>query len=89
METTDYAITRPWGTISTEKSLDGRHYYEGYAVTHFGFVMVYSQSHKDYTSLQFVHEGRMWYRTFQRFYSPRYLVTLADRFAREIVGADA
>lgn len=59
----------------------------GYVQTYHGSVEVYSVWHPDnsqFTRLDFIYDGLMHYRNIDAYYQPRYLVTLARRFAAEI-----
>lgn len=74
---------------------DQWHYEEGIVHTRNGIVSVYRQSVvKDRSSsrplvmLEFCYRGRTYRRTWERFYSPRYCVTLAKHMASEIVEAN-
>lgn len=60
---------------------------KGHVETYYGYVQVYSVWHPDdkrFTRLDFIRDGEMHYRNIDAYYSPRYLVTLARRFAAEI-----
>lgn len=56
---------------------------EGHVRTVHGIVEVYSGDGS--TSLEFVHGGRVWHRNFYREFPSPHLVTLAKRFANDIV----
>ena len=60
-------------------------WFDGYVATPNGHVNVYSQT--GHTTLHFIHAGVWYTRTFDRRYQPRALVTLADKFAKEICNA--
>jgi len=67
-------------------------YLEGCVITEHGIVSAYSQGGGDgdsfevpSTTLQFVIGGRLYSRTLPRRYTPRGIVAVANRFAREIV----
>jgi len=75
--------------IRTRKLDDGTTYEDGCVITPFGIVSLYSQGDEKYfpnTDLRFVHNGTHYSRSIQKRYSKRYLVTLAHRFAKDIVG---
>jgi len=65
-------------------------YLEGCVITEHGIVSAYSQGggetlEEPSTTLQFVIGGRLYSRTLPRRYTPRGIVAVANRFAREIV----
>ncbi len=65
---------------------DGRNYAKGQVATPHGFVLVYSEKgERSYTCLRFIWNGIEYYRGFAKSYSQPYLVTLARRYAEEIV----
>lgn len=64
---------------------DGEWYFEGEVGTVFGFVTVMSQA--DLSRFDFIYKGRLYMRTLKRGLTKRGLATLANRFAKEIVGA--
>jgi len=63
---------------------------EGIVLTPHGIVDTSSNTYVDngHTTLHFMHAGRLHVRSFKRYYRPAYLVTLADRFAKEISNAN-
>lgn len=63
----------------------------GHVLTPNGIVNVNSNTyHKNgFTSIHLMHKGKCYLRSFERYYTPRGLVTLAARFAAEIAGGDA
>jgi hypothetical protein len=65
--------------------------HEGVVVTRNGYVKVESRWYPSqrWTLLEFIHDGSLWVRCFDHFYSPRYLVTLARRFARDVAEGHA
>lgn len=76
-----------WHTIKPEESSFSTGY-NGYAATPYGFVRV--QSHRwhdgeELTWLLFIYNECMYERRIEAFYLPRYLVTLAKRFAAYVV----
>lgn len=77
-----YAINR----IETDSSGSGYTHY-GFAATPDGFVHVQSmewETGQAFTRLIFIHRGRQFERDYDEAYQPRYLVTLAKRFAAEV-----
>ena len=65
-------------------------YRKGTVLTHHGIVEVYSMfgywpGIVKHTSLDMMHKGYLHTRTFNRSYSARYLVTLAKRFAEDVL----
>ena len=70
--------------IETLSCADGC-YYKGIVYTHYGIVRVYSQ--KDWTRLDMILEGVHYTNERGLFHQPRYLVTLANRFAFDIYRA--
>jgi hypothetical protein len=81
------ALQRPHSRISVGQPPRG--WTDGAVFTCHGIVLVYAQGDDEYTHhtrLDFVWQGRLYMRDFNgKRYSPRGLVTLADRFAAEIV----
>lgn len=60
----------------------------GMVNTMYGYVDVSSirwADGQEFTRLDFIHDGNMYYRNIEAFYQPRYLVTLARHFARDVV----
>lgn len=79
-------ITEPWNRVW--KHPGG--YLEGCVITPHGIVAVYSQGGEaevPSTNLTFVHEGRVHQRTIGKRYTQRGLVTISNRYAKEIVDA--
>lgn len=75
--------TRPHGHgVSSHVYSDGSLWFDGCVQTCHGFVRVYSQ--QGHTRLSIVHKGCLLDRFIERSYTARGLVTLADRFAREV-----
>lgn len=77
--------------IETEHdgNLDTR---EGYVATPQGFVRVYSTWWPDgtkHTRLTLIYGGRQYERSISNYYQPRYLVTLAKKFAADIAELEA
>jgi hypothetical protein len=58
-------------------------YYRGVVFTKQGIVAVYRQD--DHTRLDFVWRGKWYSRQIPAAYSDRYTITLANRFAGEVV----
>lgn len=56
---------------------------DGEVLTPLGIVSVYAQTNCTY--LRFVVNGQLHLRTFSKQYSNRFIVTLADRFTKEMV----
>lgn len=64
-----------------------RGYLEGHVITSNGIVSVYSQgsaTERKHTTLQVVHDGRLYSHGIDQRYSQRGLVMLANRFAEEV-----
>ena len=64
-------------------------YLEGSVITAHGIVYVYSQggaTEVPSTNLQIVWGGRLYSRTMKRRYTQRGLVTVANRYAKEVAG---
>lgn len=85
---TSYGLYGGYNSLTREDS-DGSFVVDGYAGTHNGFVRVYSsktiESGDAWTVLDFIFQGRIFSYSEEKFYQPRYLVTLAKRFAEEVV----
>jgi hypothetical protein len=65
----------------------GGELHHGYVMTVDGIVIVRSVMWGDgdgYTELQMIHDQLRWERRYDRQFKPRYLVTLAKRFARDV-----
>jgi hypothetical protein len=78
-----YAVDRPTGGgIQKHHAVDGSPWYWGHVRTVNGFATVYSEA--AVTTLSFIHAGYEYTRCFTRGFQPRHLVTLANRFAREV-----
>lgn len=63
-------------------------YHRGAISTPHGFVSVFAAETKfgdEITDLTFIYAGRTYNRRWEKYYSPRYRVTLARRFAMEVV----
>lgn len=77
-------LTSPWNRV-------WRHphgYLEGCVITPHGIVAVYSQGGENEvpsTNLTFVYEGRVYSRTIPKSYTQRGLVTVANRYAQEVI----
>lgn len=60
----------------------------GYVLTHYGIAKVTSihwhRNKDEYSIIEMIKDGRMHIRQFNKFYSRRYLVTLAKRFAKDL-----
>ncbi len=81
-----YTIQRPQGRI-TEASDDMGWASEGTVITANGIVEVDANTYhgNGWTLFRFVYDGRMYERQFDRYYTPRGMVTLAARFACDVV----
>ena len=81
----DAKISTPWSRITARPEYGGR-YVSGNVITRWGIVDASSGVLEDdgCTMLEFSHGGRLYNRRFAKDYSARYMVTLANRFAREI-----
>ena len=81
-------INRAWASLSHDGGGDNP-YTVGMVYTPLGIVAVYSQRDprdgSGFTMLSFVCEGYNYQRNIGTYHTDRYLVTLADRFAREVV----
>lgn len=77
-------VSCSWSNFS-ETHKDGGVTIEGFVATKYGYVAVYSTAimTDGATSFNLITEGRFFTRRMNRFYSQRYLVTLATRFAKE------
>lgn len=85
MTTTEYRykVCRPDGYgLTKHTNEDGSKWIEGRVRTPQGYVSAYSQ--EGLTSVSIIHQGLDVTRTIRRTYTARGLVTLADRFAREV-----
>lgn len=77
-------VTRPHGYgITSHIAKDGSPWFDGCVLTSRGYVRV-TLSQQGHTRLSIVHEGYLLDRFIKRTYTARGLVTLADRFAREV-----
>lgn len=88
-----YKLTPPSGQGTRERiveeALDGKPYFKAHILveTPQGFVKGFSMSHGNlysFSTLEICMLGRIYYRRFDKCYRPRYLVTLAKEFAKEI-----
>ena len=82
-----YKFIRNNGSIEREDSVDCT-IYDGLVRTRHGIVSVYSYKYlaSKETAINFIHKDIEYVRIIpDKFYSPRYLVTLASRFAQEVV----
>jgi len=61
-------------------------YWRGVVFTQHGIVAHYRQQNDDHTTLHFVWQGKWHTRNIPAYYSDRYTITLARRFAEEIAG---
>lgn len=78
-----------WGALRVQDE-EGRRYLNDYVVTPDGIVHVlveYSTDHP-YTDLRLAYRGNWYERTYNECYSPRYCVTLAKRFAKEVINGN-
>lgn len=85
MTTTEYRykVSRPDGYgLEEHAKEDGTKWIDGAVRTSKGYVRAYSQ--EGLTSVSIIHRGFDVTRTIRRGYTARGLVTLADRFAREV-----
>lgn len=71
---------------SNQLGIPERPYWRGVVFTKQGIVAFYQQTDPDFTTLYFVWQGKQHTRRIDAFYSNRYTVTLARRFAEEIAG---
>lgn len=84
----NYCIGRGYGNTSkTDDDHSTEH--DGFVLTKYGFVKVYSNIYKthkkdQWTFIEIIKDRRLYVRRFNRFYSTRFLVTLAKRFAEDI-----
>lgn len=86
VKTEQLTIHAPWDWIN--KTAQGENtLQDGYVVTRWGFVKIDSRHTGRIigTTLCFAYDGFFYSRSINRFFSTRYLITLANRFAREIV----
>jgi hypothetical protein len=80
-----YKVGRDYpGQIDKNVSNNGTVWHSGYVRTEHGIVVVI-YSEPDGTCLDFIHAGRLHIRQFDKQFQPSYLVTLAKRFASDIV----
>jgi len=95
METTRQKITKPDGynlTIETGKDNYGEHEsVSGYVNTPYGYVNAFCMYWYDSEGkprqcghLYYTYQGYEYIHRFEKYYSRRYLVTLANRFAKQI-----
>lgn len=75
-----WSVGRGFGSTSEDKDGD----IDGTIYTHHGLVKVWSGKQGGSTFIEFVFDGVCYVKRFNRFYSSRYLVTLAKAFAKEI-----
>lgn len=74
-----------------EKEFEGRMHksIDGIVETPYGFVKVYANSSGgsfEFSSLDMIKDGRIYYRRFQKFLTRKTLVTKAKQFANELYG---
>lgn len=88
VENEDWGIGKGYGCITKS---DDEHSTEndGFVLTNYGYVKVYSVKYKLHktqpcTFIEMIKDGRLRVRRFNRFYSSRFLVTLAKRFAKDV-----
>jgi hypothetical protein len=74
-----FAVTEHYGSVYERGERD-RRYCEGTVTTPYGIVRVYSEANM--TAMWIVRHGREVSARWRRGFRPRYLVTLARRFAR-------
>lgn len=62
-------------------------YNNGHVRTLYGIVITYSESQrgKGFTDFDFIYNGKLHNRVIYQYFKPRYIVTLARRFATDIV----
>lgn len=87
----DYAFSTLEGNDINTRFVGDELLHEGYVTTRYGYVYVWARTWNGYektTRLQFIRSGRQYSRYIADIYQPRYLVTLARRFAAEIVGQE-
>lgn len=93
-----WAIDKCWGRLETRKYNNmmanppaEETYLEGEVVTPHGYVTVLAYTYPDrsLTRMDFIWNGRIYSRTFQKRYSKRYIVTLGRRFVEDVVGGVA
>lgn len=88
------ASKRPHSRIETEATKDHwgkQDSCEGYVKTYNGFVRVHSSRYTEletmktyeFTTIYFIKNGFEFYITLKKYYRPRYLVTLANRFIKQ------
>jgi hypothetical protein len=83
-----FKVTRPRGNTSLQREYN---YLHGTVVTAIGIVTVYSQGSagdRRLSVLTLVLNGVEYHRSINKRYSPRGLVTQANRFANEIASHD-
>ena len=92
MKTEDFSYSldgRAANRIHLNKTQDGETYHEGAVLTEFGTLTVYAQGGERYdphSRIDFAYKGRVYVRNFMKTrLTPRGLVMLGRRFAREIV----
>lgn len=90
--TVKHKVTRPIGYLKGKREGEDR-IIEGICETPYGTVTVHSSKikkinlvFKKKTFLSFNYDGFVHVLRINKFYKPRYLVTLANRFANEIKG---
>ena len=88
MNITSEKMTRPYGmpTYIEKYHLNGKdyEYYTQLVGTKHGYVRVYSESRFALTTLTAMVNGRIHQSKFKKYYKPRYTVTLANRFMKQI-----
>jgi|GEM_PF-2930169 len=76
------------GSVHSQVKLNPNGWTDGCVLTPHGIVYTYAQgddTNVDHTRLDFVYAGRLYMRNFSgKRYSPRGIVTIAKRFAKEI-----
>jgi hypothetical protein len=77
------SISRPFSRIQQRKSSSGD-WLDGEVVTPNGIVSI--QAEDKFARLDFSYKSKLYMRNYytKKCYSPQYLVTLADRFSKEI-----
>lgn len=75
-------ISRSFSRIRSQGA-DKTYYLEGVVAAHECFVHVYSQKERPYTAIDFIHNGKQYWRSYSRFYTERGLAIMANKFVGE------
>lgn len=78
-------VTCSGGYLENQQVIDGHLWQSTVVMTPHGFVITHSNHKYNDTTLQFIYEGRKHFRHISQYHRPRYIVTLAKRFVKEIV----